>query len=99
MPEPKPRDGMAAKAKKGKKGGGPAQTAAADSEAAAVAGRPERFPKRDLNGDGMLDHDEFMKTMSGADRTAGEARFKKMDADGDGRLTKEEFLGTAGRKP
>ena len=100
MPEPKPRDGVAPRAAKERKGktakqkGSNAEQAAA-RDASAAAGRPERFPKRDLNQDGVLDREEFMKTMSGSDRVVGEARFRKLDANSDGRLTQEEFLRTS----
>jgi len=92
MPEPKPRDGLKAKTEKRKKGGGEREKTAATADAPAAAGKVDRFPKRDLNGDGALDHEEFMKTMTGKDPAGGEARFKTMDADGDGRVTREEFL-------
>ncbi len=92
MPEPKPRDGLEAKPEKRKRGGGERAKAAAAAEPPAAAGKVDRFPKRDLNGDGALDREEFMKTMTGKDPASGETRFKAMDVDGDGRVTREEFL-------
>lgn len=40
------------------------------------------FEQHDLNGDGVIDHDEFIKN--------AEERFGKMDSDGDGKVSKEE---------
>lgn len=40
------------------------------------------FEKHDLNGDGVISKDEFLKH--------AEEKFTKMDADGDGSVTKEE---------
>ncbi|MBM4155933.1 MAG: hypothetical protein FJ221_13045 [Lentisphaerae bacterium] len=92
MPAPNPREGVAAKAGKGTKRGAEPKKAAAAAEPPPAAVKVDRFPKRDLNGDGALDRDEFMKTMTGRDPAAGETRFKSMDANSDGRVTREEFL-------
>jgi hypothetical protein len=62
------------------------------------AERAARFPKRDLNQDGKIDLQEFVKTRTGGEPQAAEARFRKMDLDRDGALSPEEFL-HAGETP
>jgi arylsulfatase A len=84
MPEPKPRDGMTPNPQKKK---GDAASGAKPSE-----DRMARFRQRDKNHDGAIDHDEFMSTIAGTDKAAGEVRFKKLDTNNDGSITKEEFL-------
>jgi Ca2+-binding EF-hand superfamily protein len=59
--------------------------------------RVARFGQRDKNHDGVLSQEEFMSTLAGSDRGAGETRFKKLDTDRDGQLTQDEFLGTIGK--
>jgi arylsulfatase A len=98
LPAPKPRDGLTPKAAEGKKRAAERKNVPAASAVTAAGGRTDRFPKRDLNGDGALDREEFMKTMTGKDPAAGEVRFKTMDANGDGRVTREEFLGAVGEE-
>ncbi len=104
MPEPKPREGMTPKTareikarKERRQADGPARPGVADS-AQPVDERAARFGKRDRNGDGAIDRDEFMSTMTGSDKAAGETRFKKMDADQDGRITREEFMAATGER-
>ena len=80
LPEPKPRTDTSVKSQR--------QTSAKPSD-----NRVMRFGQRDLNHDGVIDHDEFMSTIANNDKVAGEARFKKFDANNDGSITKEEFLG------
>lgn len=103
LPEPKPRDGMTPRlqtkegeAAKKRKAAALAKSAAQTS-AKPVEDRAARFAKRDKNHDGVISHEEFMTTLAGNDKAAGEARFKKLDTNNDGNLTREEFLGT-GRK-
>ncbi len=50
-----------------------------------------RFKKRDLDGNGSLSLEEFIKTMSGSDKKAAETRFKSMDKNRDTSLSPEEF--------
>ena len=57
-----------------------------------VKEKTARFQKRDLNQDGKLSREEFLKTIAGGSKTAGEARFGKMDANGDGTVSIEEFV-------
>jgi hypothetical protein len=92
MPEPKPHEGAAAMNKKKRKGGAKSAPASPAEATANLDPRVARFGQRDRNGDGVIDHPEFMATLSGNDPAAGEARFRKFDANGDGRVTKEEFL-------
>jgi len=84
MPEPKPREGATPKPQKKK--------AAAQTSAKPAEDRVARFNYRDKNHNGVIDHDEFMSTLAGTDKAAGEARFKKLDTNNDGGITKEEFL-------
>ncbi|MBM3887824.1 MAG: hypothetical protein FJ388_01725 [Verrucomicrobia bacterium] len=104
MPEPKPRDGLTPltakeiqdkreqKQEKKEDGasGKPVTQPPSDDRLA-------RFGKRDLNHDGLISHEEFMSTLAGNDKAAGEARFKKLDTNNDGSLTKDEFLGTGAK--
>ena len=53
--------------------------------------RAQRFKKRDLDGNGTLSLDEFLKTMTSPDAKAGTTRFKTMDKNADGVLSREEF--------
>jgi arylsulfatase A len=55
------------------------------------ADRAARFKKRDLDQNGALSLEEFLKTMTGNDRKAAEARFKSMDKNSDGSLSLGEF--------
>ena len=50
-----------------------------------------RVLSKDLDGDGSLSLEEFIKTMSGTDRKAAETRFKSMDKNRDASLSPEEF--------
>lgn len=86
MPEPKPHEGMGGKADK------KAMKKADEAPPALMKDKNDRFAFRDQNGDGRIDHDEFLKTASGKDPSANEARFKMFDTDKDGGITKEEFL-------
>ena len=89
MPEPKPHEGMAAKAgKKPVKGEKPGSGA----PPAGMKDKNARFTFRDKNNDGRIDHDEFVTTAAAKNPSANEARFKKLDANNDGGITKEEFL-------
>lgn len=100
LPEPKPRDGLTpgsqkqtkAERKQKKEAGAAGQRAAQTTP-----DRVARFGQRDKNHDGFLSHEEFMSTLAGNDREAGETRFKKLDTDRDGQLTQDEFLGTTGK--
>jgi arylsulfatase A len=95
MPEPKPREGVEpkpGKKKQTKKEDGAPGKPAAETTPPLSKDRAVRFAQRDLNHDGVISHDEFMSTLAGNDKAAGEARFKKLDTNGDGFLTKEEFL-------
>ncbi|MBM3891473.1 MAG: hypothetical protein FJ388_20365, partial [Verrucomicrobia bacterium] len=91
MPDPKPREGATPKPQKKMKN--------ADSVAATKPSddRVARFGQRDKNHNGVIDHEEFMSTIAGTDKAAGEARFKRLDTNNDGSITKEEFLGTAAK--
>jgi len=100
LPEPKPRDGLTPRSQK------PTKMERKQKKEAGAAGqrvppttpdRVARFGQRDKNHDGFLSHEEFMSTLAGSDREAGETRFKKLDTDRDGQLTQEEFLGTTGK--
>jgi hypothetical protein len=86
MPEPKPREGATPKAQKKMK------KADAANDTKPAADRVARFGQRDKNHDGRISHDEFMSTLAGNDKAAGEVRFKKLDTNHDGSLTKGEFL-------
>lgn len=68
-----------------------ASAPASKEPTATNAERAARFRKRDLDGNGNLSLEEFLKTILGGDRKAAEMRFKSMDKNGDGSLTPEEF--------
>jgi arylsulfatase A len=91
MPEPKPLPGMTPLTSRAA-----GEDPAAPTTAPPGGARAARFAVRDRNHDGFIDHEEFLSTIAGTDRNAGEARFKRLDANGDGKLTREEFLGRGG---
>jgi len=99
LPQPKPRDGLTpltAREVRGKtdrtKPGKTAEKAGPPAD-----DRTARFRTRDQNHDGVISHDEFMNTLAGNDKAAGEARFQKFDANHDGQLTLDEFLAGVGK--
>lgn len=92
MPEPTPREGMKPRPGGKKNGRGKGQKAAKSSNPGTEDPRAARFPKRDQNQDGVIDRTEFLNTLAGNDKAAGEIRFGGLDANHDGKLTKEEFL-------
>jgi hypothetical protein len=100
LPEPKPRDGLTPGSQKQTKAERK-QKKEADATGKRVPqttpDRVARFGQRDKNHDGFLSHEEFMSTLAGSDKAAGETRFKKLDTDRDGQLTQDEFLGTTGK--
>jgi arylsulfatase A len=107
LPEPLPHEGQAAGGKKPRQakraakqsGTTPAADGAPEPDDSEAGVRKGRFNQRDQNKDGHIDHEEFLNTIVGNDRAAGEARFKKFDADGDGKVTWDEFLAGTGATP
>lgn len=72
---------------------------AAPPAASPSAEKSTRFKKRDLNGDGKIDMEEFVKTRTGGDKPAALARFRAMDANRDGILSREEFSHSGNKSP
>lgn len=95
IPQPKPRGGTANEPPP--KGAAKKKRQQAEADAAAtdttdVQQKRTRFGRRDQNGDGGVDLQEFLNTMTGTDLQSGTARFRKLDADGSGQMTLSEFL-------
>jgi len=109
IPTPKPREGAAVKSGKTKqpaKQSPPASASTTSSESQPASGansnssdnRRSRFTKRDIDNDGFISQQEFMKTIIGNDQAVAEARFKNLDANADQRLSLDEFLENPNQK-